>query len=141
MSYQQLKKRTEGFTIIEVLIVLAIAGLIMLIVFLAVPALRRNQQNNTMRSEASRILSLATEYESNANGQQVDDDTKLQTVFNGAGDLQQIESATYGEGTTADHESRLVIGTCNGNTAEESSGRTYALQFGLNGGQTACIQS
>jgi prepilin-type N-terminal cleavage/methylation domain-containing protein len=31
------KRKEDGFTIIEVLIVLAIAGLIMLVVFLAVP--------------------------------------------------------------------------------------------------------
>jgi prepilin-type N-terminal cleavage/methylation domain-containing protein len=36
------QKRQQGFTIIEVLIVLAIAALILLIVFLAVPALQRN---------------------------------------------------------------------------------------------------
>ncbi|HPW47952.1 MAG TPA: prepilin-type N-terminal cleavage/methylation domain-containing protein, partial [Candidatus Saccharibacteria bacterium] len=36
------KKDQKGFTIIEVLIVLAIAALILLIVFLAVPALQRN---------------------------------------------------------------------------------------------------
>jgi prepilin-type N-terminal cleavage/methylation domain-containing protein len=34
-------KNKEGFTIIEVLIVLAIAGLIMLVVLLAVPGLQR----------------------------------------------------------------------------------------------------
>lgn len=141
MSYQNLRKKTEGFTIIEVLIVLAIAGLIMLIVFLAIPQLRRNQQNTTMRNEASRLLSAVTEYESNANGQQVNDDTRLQTVYTGQGTLQQLTSVTYGAGTTATGAGRLVIGTCNGNTATAATGRTYALQFGLNGGQTACIQS
>lgn len=141
MSYQQLKKKTDGFTIIEVLIVLAIAGLIMLIVFLAVPALRRNQQNTTMRNEASRILSLATEYESNANGQQVDNQTKANAIFSGAGTLTQITSLTYGAGSTPTGTARLVIGTCSGNSASAVAGRTYALQFGLQGGQTACIQS
>jgi len=68
MTYQQLKKKTEGFTIIEVLIVLAIAGLIMLIVFLAVPALQRNQRNNARNSEASRISAAATECLANRNG-------------------------------------------------------------------------
>jgi prepilin-type N-terminal cleavage/methylation domain-containing protein len=41
------QKREAGFTIIEVLIVLAIAALILLIVFLAVPALQRNARNNS----------------------------------------------------------------------------------------------
>lgn len=66
--FKKLKKQSEGFTIIEVLIVLAIAGLIMLIVFLAVPALQRNQRNTSRRSDASRIGSAATNYATNNNG-------------------------------------------------------------------------
>lgn len=69
MTYQQLKKKSEGFTIIEVLIVLAIAGLIMLIVFLAVPALQRNQRNNARNSDASRVAAAITECLANRNGQ------------------------------------------------------------------------
>ncbi|HSX44030.1 MAG TPA: type II secretion system protein [Candidatus Saccharimonadales bacterium] len=49
-------KDPKGFTIIEVLIVLAIAGLILLIVFLAVPALQRNSRNTQRRSDVSRML-------------------------------------------------------------------------------------
>lgn len=142
MSYQNLRKKTEGFTIIEVLIVLAIAGLIMLIVFLAIPQLRRNQQNSTMRNEASRLLSAVTEYESNANGQQVNTAARLATVVNGQGAFRELTGGvTYGAGTTAQGTARVVIGTCNGDTAQAAAGRTYALQFGLRGGQTACIQS
>lgn len=61
-------KREEGFTIIEVLIVLAIAGLIILIVFLAVPALQRNARNNARNSDASRISAAVSECLSNRNG-------------------------------------------------------------------------
>lgn len=38
-------KLNKGFTIIEVVLVLAIAGLIFLAVFLALPALQRNQRD------------------------------------------------------------------------------------------------
>lgn len=62
------KKRAEGFTIIEVLIVLAIAGLIILIVFLAVPALQRNARNTTKRSDASKALGAVGEFVANKNG-------------------------------------------------------------------------
>jgi prepilin-type N-terminal cleavage/methylation domain-containing protein len=66
---QKLQKRKEsGFTIIEVLIVLAIAGLIMLVVFLAVPALQRNSRNTTYRNEASRLLDAYNEVSANAGG-------------------------------------------------------------------------
>jgi prepilin-type N-terminal cleavage/methylation domain-containing protein len=61
-------RQTRGFTIIEVLIVLAIAALILLIVFLAVPALQRNSRNNQYRSEASRILAGANEFVANNSG-------------------------------------------------------------------------
>jgi prepilin-type N-terminal cleavage/methylation domain-containing protein len=63
-----MKKNQKGFTIIEVLIVLAIAGLIMLIVFLAVPALQRNSRNNARNNEASRISAAVTECLANRNG-------------------------------------------------------------------------
>ena len=62
------KSKQKGFTIIEVLIVLAIAGLILLVVFLAVPALQRNSRNTQYRNESSRLLSTTTEFVNNNNG-------------------------------------------------------------------------
>lgn len=59
---KNLKKRIEGFTIIEVLIVLAIAGLILLIVFLAVPALQRNSRNTSRRADVAALLAGVNEY-------------------------------------------------------------------------------
>ena len=58
----------KGFTIIEVLIVLAIAGLIMLIVFLAVPALQRNSRNTQRRNDAANALAVIQEYANNHDG-------------------------------------------------------------------------
>lgn len=62
------KLNTKGFTIIEVLIVLAIAGLIMLIVFLAVPALQRNSRNTQRRNDVSNLLGGISEFQTNNNG-------------------------------------------------------------------------
>jgi prepilin-type N-terminal cleavage/methylation domain-containing protein len=62
------KKDQKGFTIIEVLIVLAIAGLILLIVFLAVPALQRNNRNTQRSNDVAVILGLWSETLTNANG-------------------------------------------------------------------------
>lgn len=64
----QSKKLTKGFTIIEVLIVLAIAGLILAIVFLAVPALQRNSRNNAIRSDSANVLAAINEYVANNSG-------------------------------------------------------------------------
>ena len=65
---KNIKKRAEGFTIIEVLIVMAIAGLILLIVFLAVPALQRNSRNTQRRNDVAGILGAVTEFANNNNG-------------------------------------------------------------------------
>ncbi len=65
---KNLKNRQQGFTIIEVMIVLVIAAVILLIVFLAVPALQRNSRNTQKKNVAANILSAASEYSSNNNG-------------------------------------------------------------------------
>ena len=62
-------KNKKGFTIIEVVLVLAIAGLIFLMVFIALPALQRSQRNTRRRQDMARILAQFTEYSSNNNGQ------------------------------------------------------------------------
>lgn len=61
-------KNAKGFTIVETMIVLAIAALILLIVFLAVPALQRASRNNGRKSDASRIASAVSDFVSNADG-------------------------------------------------------------------------
>lgn len=58
----------KGFTIIEVMIVLAIAGLILLIVFLAVPALQRNARNTSIKSDAGNVAGGYSTFETNNNG-------------------------------------------------------------------------
>jgi prepilin-type N-terminal cleavage/methylation domain-containing protein len=62
------KSKSEGFTIIEVMIVLAIAGLIILVVLLAVPALQRNARNTALKNDASAVASGISEYTSNNDG-------------------------------------------------------------------------
>jgi prepilin-type N-terminal cleavage/methylation domain-containing protein len=61
-------KKSEGFTIIEVLIVLAIAGLIMVVVFMAVPALNRSGRNNALDGSVHNILTGIGNYVNNNNG-------------------------------------------------------------------------
>ena len=47
-------KSKKGFTIIEVVLVLAIAGLIFLMVFVALPALQRSQRDTQRRDERAK---------------------------------------------------------------------------------------
>lgn len=65
MNAQQTKK---GFTIIEVVLVLAIAGLIFLMVFIALPALQRGQRDNQRRDDVSRVVSQLQSYATNNRG-------------------------------------------------------------------------
>lgn len=103
-------KNQKGFTIIEVLIVLAIAGLILLIVFLAVPALQRNSRNTQRRSDIAGIQAATANFASNNNGSlptqigYVTADTKSATVYcNGAAPagLTTRDAVVYGAANCA----------------------------------------
>ncbi len=62
------QNKTKGFTIIEVVLVLAIAGLIFLMVFLALPALQRNQRDQQRTGDLGRLISAVQSYKSNNQG-------------------------------------------------------------------------
>lgn len=61
-------KTKQGFTIIEVVLVLAIAGLIFLMVFIALPALQRSQRDTQRRDDMARFASQLSQYQANNNG-------------------------------------------------------------------------
>lgn len=65
---QSHNKNKKGFTIIEVVLVLAIAGLIFLMVFIALPALQSSQRNTQRENDLDRILTSVTEYSTNNSG-------------------------------------------------------------------------
>lgn len=56
---------SRGFTIIEIVLVLAIAGLIFLMVFFAFPTIQRNQRDSQRQSNISRVLASMTQYRIN----------------------------------------------------------------------------
>jgi len=75
MSYAGLEKTknkdkntSAGFTIVETIIVIAIAGVILLVVFEALPALLVNSRNNQRRQDVSNILQATSHYELNNSG-------------------------------------------------------------------------
>lgn len=67
MKINQINKN-RGFTIIEVMIVLAIAGLILAVILLAVPALQRSQRNNARTSDATHLAGIVSDWVSNHGG-------------------------------------------------------------------------
>jgi prepilin-type N-terminal cleavage/methylation domain-containing protein len=93
MSLNKKGKANSGFTIIEVLIVLAIAGLILLIVFLAVPALQRNSRNTQRRNDVANYLSAVNEWTNNNNGAVPTTNAHL-TGTNGVNSLAKLGSLT-----------------------------------------------
>lgn len=65
MSVSENKK---GFSIIEVVLVLAIAGLIFLMVFVALPALQRGQRDSARKQDVGSIAAAVNSYISNNRG-------------------------------------------------------------------------
>ena len=58
----------KGFTVIEIALVLAIAGLIFLMVFITLPSLRVAQKDSTRRDDVSRLVTAISNYASNNRG-------------------------------------------------------------------------
>jgi prepilin-type N-terminal cleavage/methylation domain-containing protein len=58
----------SGFTIIEVVLVLAIAGLIFLMVFIALPALQRGQRDAQRKQDLTRVSVQMTHYLTSTKG-------------------------------------------------------------------------
>lgn len=88
-------QKEKGFTIIEVVLVLAIAALIMLMVFLALPALQRGQRDNARKNDVGIVGSAVTAFKSNKNGNppsngKIDGASDLSTYV---GDLGQYTKA------------------------------------------------
>ncbi len=89
------QRNQKGFTIIEVLIVLAIAGLIMLIVFLAVPALQRNSRNTQIKNDVASVIGGISEFQAANNG-------AMPTIITStSGTVDYKLTATTGNNTTA----------------------------------------
>ncbi len=76
-----------AFTIIEVVLVLAIAGLIFLMVFIALPALQRSQRDAQRKRDVDRALAAVQRYRTNnrslPNGTVWNNILRAQYLFNG----------------------------------------------------------
>jgi prepilin-type N-terminal cleavage/methylation domain-containing protein len=94
MRKKLLQRKSEGFTIIEVMIVLAIAGLIMLIIFLAVPALQRNSRNTQYKNDASAYAAAVNEWSQNHNGAMPSAAADLTTATSGVNALAKLSQLT-----------------------------------------------
>ena len=136
------KTNKKGFTIIEVVLVLAIAGLIFLMVFIALPALQRSQRNTRRRSDMALFLSAVNDYQSNHGG-------KAPSTYAGWYSAQSISESNvdpefvkrYIDSTcdSGTHNSALTAQTsqsisysfnCTGDQFRDPDGSVYSLTFG-----------
>lgn len=105
----------HGFTIVETMIVLAVAGLILLVVLLAIPALERSSQNNQRRQDVQQILAAVSHYELNNGGNMPSSSAPLSS-----GDLSKLSYYTPLNGsnpqysiTTSDDDASCKPNTAN----------------------------
>ncbi|MCX6725144.1 MAG: prepilin-type N-terminal cleavage/methylation domain-containing protein [Candidatus Saccharibacteria bacterium] len=138
--FKNLKKRSEGFTIIEVMIVLAIGGLIMLIVFLAVPSLQRSQRNTNRNNDATRWAAAVTECLANHNNV-VGSCASTGSTVQGAAQLTTNGSASQTSVLIAFSQTCSADGTTTAVTTVPTSFTVSYLLETATGTQTRCIGS
>jgi len=158
MNAKQQKNNKKGFTIIEVVLVLAIAGLIFLMVFIALPALQRGQRDTQRKNDLSRMQTAVNNFQSNnrgklpdnwslfanqylkASGDTFTDPTGTDYIFSPAVNVKQSISATF-DGT----QPKIYVTTgaaCNGEDIDLNKGaQKVALQMKLEGGGVACVNN
>ena len=148
--YKSLKDTKKGFTIIEVLIVLAIAGLIILVVLLAIPSLQRNSRNTGRKNDVSRVGGAVTEWMSNNNGK-IPVAANRTSIVNAAGTLGQYDFTppnetdllfATGRQGALDNTKQVRIVTnaqcgTDGATIDGGSARQIVLQYTVETGGTA----
>jgi prepilin-type N-terminal cleavage/methylation domain-containing protein len=158
--FQKIRNKSEGFTIIEVLIVLAIAALILVVVLIAVPQLQRNQRNSTRRSTLGRIKTELDNYAGNNNGSYPTANNNASTGFNTGGGFpgryltgvntndpqtgaaMTLATWTADNAVTATGTVYYATGrVCSGETSQAGSARNYIVMTPLEGGAIACLDN
>lgn len=143
--------KQHGFTIIEVALVLAIAGLIFLVVFLALPALQNSQKDTARRQDVGRVVSALQSYMADNQGSLDSlagkygaDGSSTSGFSSYLGTLSQtkyvwfapIGTPIYGDPVSY-HTVIVFRGMqCNGNAATSSSGAAVTLT--LSTGKVYC---
>jgi prepilin-type N-terminal cleavage/methylation domain-containing protein len=145
------QQKEKGFTIIEVVLVLAIAGLIFLMVFIALPALQRSQRDTQRKNDLSRLNTALSSYQSNNRGSLPTNwatfvsgyvTTSGDTFVDPSGTAYNV-SATATLPTSFDSASPYIVvttgATCNGEDISTGQGaRKVAFQMKLEGSGVAC---
>lgn len=126
------KQTLKGFTIIEVVLVLAIAGLIFLMVFIALPALQSGRRDTARKNDVSAIASAVTSYTSNNRGQTPENGEELLSYAQNVSentDAVRIEN-DLGPVTVADAEVVVVTGAKCGSPGATGDDAVYTVEEG-----------
>ena len=120
------KQTVKGFTIIEVVLVLAIAGLIFLMVFVALPALQASQRDGARKNDVSAVAAAVNSYAS-ANKGSFPTTDKLKdyasNVSTNTTDISIVARPASNSVTVTDGQIIVVTGaTCDATGAATTSG-------------------
>ncbi|HET8884645.1 MAG TPA: type II secretion system protein [Candidatus Saccharimonadales bacterium] len=149
MNGQQ-KNNEKGFTIIEVVLVLAIAALIFLMVFIALPALQRSQRDTQRKNDLARAQTALQNYQSNNRN-------RLPTNYDDfAANYLEVGGDTFTDPDGTDYEFRTgtvpseftsgrIIYTpsrvCDGEGIVNAGPSKVAFQYKLEGGGVSCVSN
>ena len=135
MAKKHIKSKEKGFTIIEVVLVLAIAGLIFLMVFVALPALQRSQRDTQRRNDMTRVDTALANYQTNNSS--TTNVTNLPEPAAGGAKWTAPDDRTFGEEGCGDNiacsfirdymNSGVDSDNAKPNTFEDPSGEPYNL--------------
>jgi prepilin-type N-terminal cleavage/methylation domain-containing protein len=151
IKVSSLLKKEKGFTLIEIVLVLAIAGLILVIVFLALSGAQKSRRDTQRKTDIGRVAAQLEQYASNNNG---DYPTTAALLGNFVAAYITPNATDYQDPSTGaqytiaySNGNAPATGTmdymngddCNGATMQAGGGaRSYALVISLEGGGTAC---
>jgi len=133
-------KQTKGFTLIELVIVLAIAALILAAVLLAVGGAQRSQRDSSRKNIAGRVGTAIQNYASNNNGTTAGFTCTAAAYCKGIVDTDTSTQPVAGTSATATSGVRYQLGKdCSGNTTSRSYSIFYWNES--SGGSSNCIDN
>lgn len=125
------KQTIKGFTIIEVVLVLAIAGLIFLMVFIALPALQSGQRDTARKTDVGSVASAVTTYASNNRGQFPTTATLPSYATNVSTNTTTLTVGAYGPTTSViDGDIKVITGAKCGSSGATGTTAVYNLTRG-----------
>lgn len=145
---KKLLNKDQGFTLIEIVLVLAIAGLIMVIVFLAVSGAQAARRDTARKNDANRVLAAAEAYAGNNNGDYPQTTAALSSYLTNMTDpTGTAYTQTYGTAATGYDAVAEVsysrAANCVGSvlTAVSGQNRKFAVAINIEQGTAYCVDN